>query len=45
MYFEEPLLILLLFSLRQNSNGIRPFQSLRDGPDASFLYVFVQSAQ
>ena len=36
---------LLLFSLRQNSNGIRPFQSLRDGPDASFLYVFVRSAQ
>ena len=35
----------LLFSLRQNSNGIQPFQSLRDGPDASFLYVFVRSAQ
>ena len=29
----------------QNCNGIRPFQSLRDGPDVSCRYVFVRSAQ
>ena len=37
--------LVLAFSLRQNCNGIRPFQSLRDGPDASALCVFVRSAQ
>ena len=35
----------LQFSLRQNCNSSRPFQALRDGPDAFSLYIFVRSAQ
>ena len=36
---------LLQFSLWLNCNGIRPFQSLRDRPDAFYRAVFTRSAQ